>query len=137
MSVSQHCSSTSGEAENVDTGAAECLPTYPDTEMQKTAAAVQAPVHGCGRCVQSVMAAAAARMHARPGPARRLSLTKFRPLGPAEKLETLELAPIKLIDGHVKLPGSKSLSNRILLLAALAEGTTTVENLLVRAFAAS
>jgi 3-phosphoshikimate 1-carboxyvinyltransferase len=30
----------------------------------------------------------------------------------------------------VKLPGSKSLSNRILLLAALAEGTTVVKNLL-------
>ena len=30
----------------------------------------------------------------------------------------------------MKLPGSKSLSNRILLLAALAEGTTVVKNLL-------
>lgn len=49
-----------------------------------------------------------------------------------DKLQTLELAPIRVIDGHVKLPGSKSLSNRILLLAALAEGVTTVENLLVR-----
>ena len=49
-----------------------------------------------------------------------------------DKLQSLELAPIRVIDGHVKLPGSKSLSNRILLLAALAEGTTTVENLLVR-----
>ena len=36
------------------------------------------------------------------------------------------------IDGTVKLPGSKSLSNRILLLAALADGTTEIENLLVR-----
>lgn len=41
------------------------------------------------------------------------------------------MQPIKTIAGHVKLPGSKSLSNRILLLAALAEGTTTVLNLLV------
>jgi 3-phosphoshikimate 1-carboxyvinyltransferase len=41
--------------------------------------------------------------------------------------------PIKTISGTVKLPGSKSLSNRILLLAALAEGTTVVRNLLVRA----
>jgi hypothetical protein len=40
--------------------------------------------------------------------------------------------PIKTISGTVKLPGSKSLSNRILLLAALAEGTTVVRNLLVR-----
>jgi hypothetical protein len=39
--------------------------------------------------------------------------------------------PVKVIEGHVKLPGSKSLSNRILLLAALAEGTTVVENILV------
>jgi len=45
-------------------------------------------------------------------------------------LENLRLEPIKEISGHVKLPGSKSLSNRILLLAALAEGTTTVRNLL-------
>ncbi|CAA6656223.1 unnamed protein product [Spirodela intermedia] len=40
------------------------------------------------------------------------------------------LQPIKEISGVVKLPGSKSLSNRILLLAALSEGTTVVENLL-------
>lgn len=49
----------------------------------------------------------------------------------AAKLEKLTVAPVKVIEGHVKLPGSKSLSNRILLLAALAEGTTTVENILV------
>ena len=48
----------------------------------------------------------------------------------AEVEETLTLKPIKKIDGTVRLPGSKSLSNRILLLAALAEGTTKVENLL-------
>ncbi|KAK6140993.1 hypothetical protein DH2020_025260 [Rehmannia glutinosa] len=40
------------------------------------------------------------------------------------------LQPIKEISGNVKLPGSKSLSNRILLLAALSEGTTVVDNLL-------
>lgn len=55
----------------------------------------------------------------------------------ADKLQSLELAPIRKIDGHVKLPGSKSLSNRILLLAALAEGTTKVENLLVSTLASS
>uniref|UniRef100_A0A383V5Z1 3-phosphoshikimate 1-carboxyvinyltransferase n=1 Tax=Tetradesmus obliquus TaxID=3088 RepID=A0A383V5Z1_TETOB len=48
----------------------------------------------------------------------------------AEKLEQLTVQPIKTISGTVKLPGSKSLSNRILLLAALAEGTTVVRNLL-------
>jgi hypothetical protein len=47
-------------------------------------------------------------------------------------VEQLVLQPIKTISGTVKLPGSKSLSNRILLLAALAEGTTVVKNLLVR-----
>lgn len=46
-------------------------------------------------------------------------------------MEELALQPIKKIAGTVKLPGSKSLSNRILLLAALSEGTTLVKNLLV------
>lgn len=50
----------------------------------------------------------------------------------AEKaMEQLTLQPIKRIEGHVQLPGSKSLSNRVLLLAALSEGTTLVKNLLV------
>ena len=44
--------------------------------------------------------------------------------------ETLILQPIRRISGTVSLPGSKSLSNRILLLAALAEGTTEIRNLL-------
>nr|QEG99499.1 5-enolpyruvylshikimate 3-phosphate synthase [Sorghum halepense] len=44
--------------------------------------------------------------------------------------EEIVLQPIKEISGTVKLPGSKSLSNRILLLAALSEGTTVVDNLL-------
>jgi 3-phosphoshikimate 1-carboxyvinyltransferase len=47
-----------------------------------------------------------------------------------EEEEELVLSPISRIAGTVKLPGSKSLSNRILLTAALAEGTTKVENLL-------
>uniref|UniRef100_A0A0C9S9Q3 3-phosphoshikimate 1-carboxyvinyltransferase n=1 Tax=Wollemia nobilis TaxID=56998 RepID=A0A0C9S9Q3_9CONI len=46
------------------------------------------------------------------------------------KVEQIVLEPIKEISGTVKLPGSKSLSNRILLLAALSEGTTIVDNLL-------
>ena len=45
-------------------------------------------------------------------------------------LEKLFLEPIKKIEGTVTLPGSKSMSNRILLLAALAEGKTKVLNLL-------
>ncbi|KAK9147919.1 hypothetical protein Scep_006676 [Stephania cephalantha] len=46
------------------------------------------------------------------------------------KAPEIVLQPIKEISGTVKLPGSKSLSNRILLLAALSEGTTVVDNLL-------
>ena len=52
-------------------------------------------------------------------------------------MEQLTLQPIKRIEGHVQLPGSKSLSNRVLLLAALSEGTTLVKNLLVRLFVSS
>lgn len=44
--------------------------------------------------------------------------------------ESLTLQPIALINGTVNLPGSKSVSNRALLLAALAEGTTRLHNLL-------
>src|SRR5436309_12683241 len=42
----------------------------------------------------------------------------------------LDLDPIARAQGTVKMPGSKSISNRVLLLAALAEGETRVENLL-------
>ncbi len=45
-------------------------------------------------------------------------------------MNTLTLKPIAKIDGEINLPGSKSLSNRALLVAALAEGTTTITNLL-------
>lgn len=45
-------------------------------------------------------------------------------------MEQLHLKAISHVDGEVTLPGSKSLSNRILLLAALCNGTTQVENLL-------
>ena len=44
--------------------------------------------------------------------------------------EQLTLSPISKIDGEVTVPGSKSLSNRALLLAALATGETTLTNLL-------
>ncbi|CAJ1940424.1 unnamed protein product [Cylindrotheca closterium] len=43
---------------------------------------------------------------------------------------TLTVTPIKSLDGTVTLPGSKSLSNRCLLLAALSDGSTKVDNLL-------
>lgn len=45
-------------------------------------------------------------------------------------METLVLEPRNFANGEIQLPGSKSLSNRILLLAALAEGDTRVTNLL-------
>ncbi|MGL1935793.1 MAG: 3-phosphoshikimate 1-carboxyvinyltransferase [Fibrobacterales bacterium] len=45
-------------------------------------------------------------------------------------MEQLVLHPSRLVDGEVTIPGSKSLSNRILLLAALAEGETSIVNLL-------
>jgi 3-phosphoshikimate 1-carboxyvinyltransferase len=45
-------------------------------------------------------------------------------------MEKLLLNKISSVEGEVLLPGSKSLSNRILLLAAMAEGTTKVVNLL-------
>ena len=46
-------------------------------------------------------------------------------------MEQLTLQPINSINGEVFLPGSKSLSNRALLIAALAKGTTKITNLLV------
>ncbi|MFM2485093.1 3-phosphoshikimate 1-carboxyvinyltransferase [Celerinatantimonas yamalensis] len=44
--------------------------------------------------------------------------------------EQLTLQPIDSVTGVVHLPGSKSISNRALLLAAMAKGTTTLTNLL-------
>jgi len=45
-------------------------------------------------------------------------------------MHTLTLNPLTQIDGEVVIPGSKSLSNRILLLSAMAEGSTRITNLL-------
>jgi 3-phosphoshikimate 1-carboxyvinyltransferase len=45
-------------------------------------------------------------------------------------MEFLDLAPIRRVSGTVKLPGSKSISNRALLLAALASGETRLHDLL-------
>src|SRR5438270_10939216 len=42
----------------------------------------------------------------------------------------LDLPPLLRAGGTVRLPGSKSISNRVLLLAGLAEGTTVVHDLL-------
>ena len=45
-------------------------------------------------------------------------------------MEFLDLPPLMAAQGTVRLPGSKSISNRVLLLAALAEGETEVRDLL-------
>ena len=42
----------------------------------------------------------------------------------------LDLPPLRRAGGRVTLPGSKSISNRVLLLAALSQGETTVHDLL-------
>lgn len=45
-------------------------------------------------------------------------------------METLDLGPYGHAEGTLRLPGSKSISNRVLLLAALSRGTTRVRELL-------
>ena len=55
-----------------------------------------------------------------------MSTTTRGPTLPA----AIALGPLARARGTVPLPGSKSISNRTLLLAALAEGTTTLRNLL-------
>ena len=45
-------------------------------------------------------------------------------------MEHFDLPPLGRVAGNVSLPGSKSISNRLLLLAALAEGTTELRDLL-------
>ena len=42
----------------------------------------------------------------------------------------LDIPPLLSADGRVRLPGSKSISNRVLLLAGLSSGTTVVHDLL-------
>ncbi|PKO73657.1 MAG: 3-phosphoshikimate 1-carboxyvinyltransferase, partial [Betaproteobacteria bacterium HGW-Betaproteobacteria-17] len=45
-------------------------------------------------------------------------------------MEYLDLPGCSRASGTVRLPGSKSISNRVLLLAALADGVTEVHDLL-------
>ena len=54
------------------------------------------------------------------------------PFDPNEvmRMDTLTLDPIRRMAGTVHLPGSKSLSNRMLLMSALAAGETRLHNLL-------
>ena len=46
------------------------------------------------------------------------------------KIPHLDLPPLRGAAGTLRLPGSKSISNRVLLLAGLSEGTTVVRDLL-------
>ncbi len=45
-------------------------------------------------------------------------------------IQALDIPPLRALRGSVALPGSKSISNRVLLLAALCEGRTVVHDLL-------
>ena len=45
-------------------------------------------------------------------------------------MDSITLKPVARVDGTIQLPGSKSLSNRLLLLSSLARGKTEVNNLL-------
>ncbi|WMY96960.1 MAG: 3-phosphoshikimate 1-carboxyvinyltransferase [Arsenophonus sp.] len=45
-------------------------------------------------------------------------------------MKSLTIQPISYVNGIIKLPGSKSISNRVLLLSALAKGKTVLYNLL-------
>lgn len=45
-------------------------------------------------------------------------------------MDQLRLEPVSRVNGVVNIPGSKSISNRALLLATLASGETTLVNLL-------
>jgi 3-phosphoshikimate 1-carboxyvinyltransferase len=45
-------------------------------------------------------------------------------------MSSLTLQPVAALTGEIRLPGSKSISNRALLLAAMAEGNTHISNLL-------
>ena len=46
-------------------------------------------------------------------------------------MEFLDLAAVRHARGSIRLPGSKSISNRTLLLAALARGETNIHDLLI------
>src|SRR6478736_7969608 len=52
--------------------------------------------------------------------------SEYRP----EFMEKLHLPAVSRAEGQITLPGSKSISNRTLLLAALASGTTEILDLL-------
>src|SRR3989344_1312284 len=58
---------------------------------------------------------------------------KFSPVVRMYTTAFLDLPPLLTAGGTLRLPGSKSISNRVLLLAGLSEGTTAVHDLLASA----
>src|SRR5262249_35808031 len=68
--------------------------------------------------------------HEIPGCLRLPRPESAQPRLDARMVMYLDLPPISRFGGSIRLPGSKSISNRTLLLAALAEGTTRVADLL-------
>ena len=80
----------------------------------------------------AVVSHSAFKLLHRTCPQRHTSMQQFSGAksGEKESIKKLFVEPIAKITGEITLPGSKSLSNRVLLLAALSKGTTKVENLL-------
>jgi hypothetical protein len=106
---------------------AQAAPAATGVQRQRVCVAPQACAAAQpARAVRPAAAAAQRRVCSSSG-----RHTAVRAAAAPAALHELTIQPVRVIEGHVKLPGSKSLSNRILLLAALAEGTTTVENILV------
>ena len=69
-------------------------------------------------------------LEAATAPRWRSSSREARERARSNGLQVLELKPARRARGTVRLPGSKSISNRVLLLAALAAGETEVSGLL-------
>jgi len=90
-------------------------------------------VHGAKRQAPDRVAQHDSRVTAHVADARAGEATPPSSAMPAASLGALarlEIPPITHVEGAVPLPGSKSISNRTLLLAALATGTTTLTGLL-------
>ena len=70
--------------------------------------------------------------HVLPGSNARADLHQRRSVRPCATMKTdfLDLPPASSARGSLRLPGSKSISNRVLLLAALAQGDTLLHDLL-------
>ena len=68
---------------------------------------------------------------ARPRSYPHRTLRSSKSLCSVAELQSITVEPIEKCVGEVVLPGSKSLSNRALLLAALSTGDTEVQNLLI------